>query len=152
MTTATPPVAAEPQYPVRLEVDYPERLSRGLVLVKWLLVIPHLAVIWFLMIGMLTSMFVAWWAILFTGRYPRTLFDYTVGVQQWMLRVNAYSQLMVTDQYPPFSLGRSSAGVAFVMAVLGLGLLVGFFMLWVVVVFGVIAAQGTSPYATPAPR
>ncbi len=92
---------------VHLEVDYPDverDLNRWLPLVKWLLAIPHylvLAVLWILAIA---AVVVAWFAILFTGRYPRALFDYVVGVGRWTLRVNAYAFLLVTDRYPPFSL------------------------------------------------
>jgi hypothetical protein len=92
---------------VHLEIDYPnvERdLNRWLPLVKWLLAIPHYIVLAFLFVGALVAVFCAWLAILATGRYPRALFDYVVGVARWGLRVNAYAFLLVTDQYPPFSL------------------------------------------------
>jgi hypothetical protein len=91
---------------VHLDFAYPDatRLSRWLPLVKWLLVIPHWIVLWFLWIGVVVCAIIAWFAILFTGRYPRSLFDYVVGVDRWTLRVVAYSLLLVTDQYPPFSL------------------------------------------------
>ena len=71
---------------------------------KWLLAIPHYIVLAVLAIGAVFAVFFAWWAILFTGRYPRGLFDYVVGVGRWAIRVNAYVVLMVTDDYPPFSL------------------------------------------------
>ena len=92
---------------VHLEIDYPDverDLNRWLPLVKWLLAIPHyivLAVLWLLAI---VAVVLAWFAILATGRYPRALFDFVVGVGRWTLRVNAYAFLLVTDQYPPFSL------------------------------------------------
>jgi hypothetical protein len=92
---------------VRLEIDYPDveqDLNRWLPLVKWLLAIPHyivLAVLWAVAIVVII---IAWFAILFTGSYPRSLFDYVVGVSRWSLRVQAYAFLLVTDQYPPFSL------------------------------------------------
>jgi hypothetical protein len=92
---------------VHLEVDYPDAerdLSRGMPLVKWLLVIPHYIVLFFLVIGAVFAVIIAWFAILFTGRYPRALFDYVVGVGRWSLRVQAYAFLLVTDLYPPFSL------------------------------------------------
>jgi hypothetical protein len=92
---------------VHLDVDYPDAqngLNRWLPLVKWLLVIPHLIVLAVLALGAFFAVIVAWFAILFTGRYPRGLFDYVVGVGRWALRVQAYATLLVTDRYPPFSL------------------------------------------------
>lgn len=92
---------------VHLEIDYPDvenDLKRGLPLVKWLLAIPHYIVLAFLAIGAFFAVIAAWFAILFTGRYPRSLFDFVVGVGRWGLRVNAYACLLVTDRYPPFSL------------------------------------------------
>jgi len=91
---------------VHLEIDYPDvkRLNRWLPLVKWLLAIPHYVVLAFLWIGAAVAIVIAWFAILVTGRYPRPLFDYVVGVGRWTLRVNAYAWLLVTDRYPPFRL------------------------------------------------
>jgi hypothetical protein len=92
---------------VHLEFDYPDveqDLSRGLPLVKWLLAIPHYLVLLVLGIIAVFAIVIAWFAILFTGRYPRGLFDYVVGVGRWALRVEAYVSLLVTDRYPPFSL------------------------------------------------
>ena len=92
---------------VHLEVDYPnvERdLNRWLPLVKWLLAIPHYIVLVVLWIGAAFAIVAAWFAILVTGRYPKALFDYVVGVARWSLRVSAYAFLLVTDRYPPFSL------------------------------------------------
>jgi len=92
---------------VTLDVDYPDverDLSRGMPLVKWFLAIPHYIVLFFLSIGAFFAVIIAWFAIIFTGRYPRGLFDYVVGVGRWGLRVNAYAFLLVTDRYPPFSL------------------------------------------------
>ena len=92
---------------VHLEIDYPDverDLNRWLPLVKWLLAIPHYIVLAILAIGAVLAVIVAWFAILFTGRYPRALFDYVVGVARWGLRVEAYASLLVTDRYPPFSL------------------------------------------------
>jgi len=92
---------------VHLEIDYPdvkEDLNRWLPLVKWFLAIPHYIVLAFLVIGAFFAIVIAWFAILFTGRYPRGLFDYVVGVARWGLRVQAYVSLLVTDRYPPFSL------------------------------------------------
>jgi hypothetical protein len=92
---------------VHLDIDYPDverDLNRWLPLVKWLLAIPHFIVLFFLSIGAFFAVVVAWFSILFTGRYPRGLFDFVVGVGRWGLRVQAYAVLLVTDRYPPFSL------------------------------------------------
>jgi hypothetical protein len=92
---------------VHLEIDYPDvegGLNRFLPLVKWLLAIPHYVVLVVLVVGAIIAIVLAWFAILFTGRYPRALFDYVVGVGRWGLRVQAYATLLVTDLYPPFSL------------------------------------------------
>jgi hypothetical protein len=100
--------ATDEQQSVSLELPYPDAerdLNRWLPLVKWLLAIPHYVVLFFLWIGAVVSIVIAWFAILFTGRYPRGLFDYLVGVGRWENRVVAYAFLMVTDRYPPFRLG-----------------------------------------------
>jgi len=92
---------------VHLEIDYPDveaDLNRWLPLVKWLLAIPHYLVLAVLALVGVVVWVIAWFAILFTGRYPRSLFDYLVGVGRWALRVQAYAFLLVTDRYPPFSL------------------------------------------------
>ena len=91
---------------VRLDVPYPDvaRLNRGLPLVKWLLAVPHYVVLAFLYLGAIIAIVIAWFAILFTGRFPRGLFDYLVGVGRWTNRVTAYAFLLVTDRYPPFRL------------------------------------------------
>jgi len=91
------------EYAVTYEVDYPAELSRWLIFVKWLLIIPHVIVVALLGIVALVVAFVAWFAILFTGRYPRSLFDFYVGVQRWSERINGYVSLF-TDAYPPFSM------------------------------------------------
>jgi hypothetical protein len=92
---------------VHLEIDYPDvenDLNRYYPIFKWLLAIPHYIVLIFLTIAAFFAVIIAWFAILFTGRYPRALFDYVVGVARWWLRVEAYALLLVTDVYPPFSL------------------------------------------------
>ena len=92
---------------VHVEIDYPDvehDLNRWMPLVKWLLAIPHYIVLAFLVVGAFFAVAIAWFAILFTGKYPRGLFDYVVGVARWGLRVNAYAFLLVTDRYPPFGL------------------------------------------------
>lgn len=105
LTDAYP--STEDEQSVHLEIDYPDakqELNRWMPLVKWLLAIPHLVVLVFLGLGAIVAVIIAWFAILITGRYPRALFDYVVGVTRWALRVNAYATLLVTDQYPPFRL------------------------------------------------
>jgi hypothetical protein len=92
---------------VHLQIDYPDverDLNRWLPLVKWLLVIPHVIILIGLSVAAFFTVVIAWFAILFTGRYPRGLFDFVVGVGRWWLRVEAYALLLVTDRYPPFSL------------------------------------------------
>jgi hypothetical protein len=92
---------------VHLEVDYPDvkqDLKRGMPLVKWFLAIPHYLFLAVLVVGAMFAVIIAWFAILFTGSYPKGLFNFVVGVMRWGLRVNAYAFLLVTDQYPPFSL------------------------------------------------
>lgn len=92
---------------VHLDLDYPDvkrDLNRWLPLVKWFLAIPHYIVLVFLGIGAVFAVMIAWFAILFTGRYPRGLFNFVEGVLRWGLRVEAYAFLLITDRYPPFSL------------------------------------------------
>jgi hypothetical protein len=92
---------------VHLEIDYPDvksELNRWMPLLKWLLAIPHYVILVCLSVVALFAAICAWFAILVTGRYPRSLFDFIVGVGRWGLRVDAYAFLLVTDRYPPFSL------------------------------------------------
>jgi hypothetical protein len=92
---------------VHIEIPYPDvpkDLNRWLPLVKWILAIPHYIVLAFLWIAAIFCVVIAWFAILFTGRYPRDFFDFVVGVYRWSLRVDAYVLLLTTDRYPPFSL------------------------------------------------
>ncbi len=92
---------------VHLEIDYPDvekDLNQWLPLVKWLLAIPHYIALGLLGIGALIAVVLAWFAILVTGKFPRGLFDFIIGVGRWGLRVEAYAILLVTDEYPPFSL------------------------------------------------
>lgn len=130
-TDRYPPFSLEPSdYPAELEVDYPEHLSQGLVLVKWwLLAIPH-----YVIVGLMGSgWWLGWWeneragwafqggfgligllalfagvALLFTGRYPRGIFDFVIGLNRWVYRVIAYAALM-TDVYPPFRLDQGGS-------------------------------------------
>ena len=92
---------------VHLDYAYPDAardLNRWLPLVKWFLAIPHYVVLLVLYLGALFAVIAAWFAILFTGRYPRGLFDYVVGVMRWSNRVSAYAFVLATDEYPPFRL------------------------------------------------
>jgi hypothetical protein len=92
---------------VHLDLRYPnvkQDLNRWLPLVKWFLAIPHYIALLFLTIASVVAVILAWFAILFTGRYPRSLFNFVEGVMRWGLRVQAYSMLLVTDRYPPFRL------------------------------------------------
>ena len=91
---------------VHLDFPYPDarQLNQWLPLVKWLLAIPHYIVLFFLAIPAVVAAIIAWFAILFTGRYPRGLFDFVVGVIRWGNRVTGYALVLVTDEYPPFSL------------------------------------------------
>ena len=99
--------STDEQQAVHLDFPYPDvehDLGRGMPLIKWLLAIPHYIVLFFLWIGVLVSAIIAWFAILFTGRYPRSLFHFIEGVFRWHNRVAAYAFLLITDRYPPFSL------------------------------------------------
>lgn len=92
---------------VHLEFDYPDverDLNRGLPLIKWLFALPHLIVLIVLYVVVVFVSVIAWFAILFTGRYPRGIFDFVVGVARWSVRVYAYAFLLITDDYPPFAL------------------------------------------------
>jgi hypothetical protein len=91
---------------VHLNLDYPDarQLNRWLPLVKWFLAIPHYVLLFFLGIAAVLAVILAWFAIVFTGRYPQPLFRFVVGVLRWSNRVNSYAFLLVTDQYPPFQL------------------------------------------------
>jgi hypothetical protein len=96
--------STEDRQSVHLDLPEPSNLNRWLPLVKWLLAIPHYVALVVLYIGGLFAVLIAWFAILFTGRFPRGLFDYLVGVGRWTNRVTAYAFLLMTDEYPPFRL------------------------------------------------
>jgi hypothetical protein len=99
--------STDEQQAVELDFAYPDAkqgLNRWLPLVKWLLAIPHYILLVFLWIAAIVSVIIAWFAILFTGRYPRGLFDFVLGVIRWTNRVVCYALILVTDEYPPFRL------------------------------------------------
>jgi hypothetical protein len=99
--------STDEQQSVKLDYPYPDAehdLNRWLPLVKWFLAIPHYIVLFFLWIAALVMIVIAWFAILFTGRYPKGAFDFVLGVLRWTNRVAAYAFVLVTDRYPPFSL------------------------------------------------
>jgi Domain of unknown function (DUF4389) len=97
---------------VQLEFPYPDAgrdLNRWLPLVKWFLAIPHYIVLFFLYLALIVVVVVAWFGILFTGRYPRGIFGFVEGVIRWHNRVVGYAFILVTDRYPPFSLSQQEA-------------------------------------------
>ncbi len=99
--------SSDEEQSVHIEIPYPDvknELRRGMPLVKWFLAIPHIVILVLLWIAAIVCMVIAWFAIVFTARYPRGLFDFVVGVTRWSLRVAAYALLLTTDRYPPFSL------------------------------------------------
>jgi len=91
------------EYPIIVNVDYQEKLSRLTTLFRGLMIIPHLIILWALGIASSLVVFIAWWAILFTGRYPKWAFNFISGYVRWYTRVSGY-YLLLTDKYPPFSI------------------------------------------------
>ena len=89
-------------YPVTFGAVYQEKMSRLTTFFRLILVIPHAVVLYFLSIAMGVVTFIAWWAILFTGKYPKGMWEFSVGITRWSTRVNGYMYLL-TDKYPPFS-------------------------------------------------
>ena len=91
-------------YPVRFDVEYPDELNRWLPLIKWLLAIPQLLIVYVLGAVVQIIVLIAFFAILFTRKFPKGLFDFVLGVMRWGNRVTAYAFVLVTDRYPPFRL------------------------------------------------
>jgi hypothetical protein len=110
MATAASPAASG--YPIRYDVAYPEHLSRWLIFVKWLLALPHYIIVYFLALAWELVTFIAFFAILFTRKYPEGLFKFSVGVQRWSVNVNAYVGLR-RDEYPPFSMDAGKYPVTY---------------------------------------
>jgi hypothetical protein len=110
MEAASPagPMPAASDYPVRFDVDYPERLSRWKIFVKWLLAIPHFIIIYLLGIVNGVLIFIAFFAVLFTKKWPRGLFDFSIQIQRWTFNTYVYAIGLLRDEYPPFS-GDSGA-------------------------------------------
>src|SRR3990172_11276123 len=102
MSVETAVAGAPGGYPLRFDVEYPEKLSRWLIFVKWLLAFPHFLILYALSGVASVITFIAWFAILFTKRYPRGLFDLVVNIYRWGANVGAYTGLF-RDEYPPFS-------------------------------------------------
>lgn len=100
--------ATDDQQAVHLDIPYPEEgeLNRFMPIVKWILAIPHYIALWILSMIVLVLSFIAWLSILIVGRYPRGMFDFTVGMMRWSNRVTAYAFVLTTDRYPPFRLGE----------------------------------------------
>ena len=94
----------DPTAKIELDDPDPERLSRFLPLIKWLLALPHYIVLALLLIVSTVCIILSWFAILITGSYPAPLFNFVLGVNRWAFRVNAYTFVLNTDRYPPFSL------------------------------------------------
>ncbi|MHB8575886.1 MAG: DUF4389 domain-containing protein [Dehalococcoidia bacterium] len=108
------PPFGEGTYPVTFELDYPGSLSRWKIFLKGLFLIPHFILLYILIVVAMIVMLIAWFAIIITGKYPRGLFNFMVGVSRWGHRVNVYANLL-TDAYPPFSMaptGASNQGFA----------------------------------------
>ena len=114
MEAATPTPAAPPaEYPVVFDVEYPDRLSRWKIFVKWLLAIPHFIIVSLLLLVAGVLEFIAFFAVLFTKKWPRGLFDFTVQIYRWTANVYAYGMLLLRDEYPPFSGDRGQYPVTF---------------------------------------
>ena len=90
-------------YPITLDVQFPDRLSRLTTFFRFFMVIPQMIVLYFIAIAASVILFISWWAILFMGRYPRWAFDFVAGYMRWATRVSGYS-CFLTDKYPPFSM------------------------------------------------
>jgi hypothetical protein len=113
MTTDAMAVPADAEYPMEFQVEYPENLSRLLIFVKWILVIPQLLIVTVLGYVNAAIAFIALFAVLFTKKYPRGLFDFYVGAQRWTVNTTVYGFLLMRDEYPPFSMDSGNYPVAY---------------------------------------
>jgi len=104
MTDIYPSTDEEQSVDIKIQYPDAQELNRWLPLVKWIMVLPHAFVLAFLGLAAFVVVIIAWFAILFTGRYPVDLFNFVAGVYRWELRVYAYAFILATDIYPPFSL------------------------------------------------
>jgi hypothetical protein len=100
MSTQNPEVK---DYPIKFTAEYPEKMSRLTTFFRLIMIIPHAVILNFLQIAALVIGIIAWFAILFTGKYPKGMYDFSVGYMRWMTRVTSYEYLL-TDKYPPFSM------------------------------------------------
>src|SRR4029453_1701430 len=105
MTVPAPPAPAAPDYPVQYDVEYPERLSRWKIFLKWLFAIPQFIVLYLLGIVLSVMVFIAFFSILFTKKWPRGMFDFAFQIQRWTSNVATYV-LLEAEEYPPFSAER----------------------------------------------
>jgi hypothetical protein len=115
MATDVAAVPPSSSYPVTFDVQYPQELSRWLIFVKWLLSIPHYIILYFLQLAMMVVVFIGFFAILLTKRYPQSLFNFVVGVTRWNANYYAYN-LLLRDEYPPFSMDAGQYPVAYDVA------------------------------------
>lgn len=130
------------QYAVTLDIPYPERQSRWRLFIRWFALVPNQIVLFFVQIAWWVTLFIAWWAILFTGRYPRGLFNFSVGVQRWAQRSVAYSSYL-RDEYPPYSTRADARpGNEVVSAIIGFPLIVGLIVLYVTVFVLLVVGGG----------
>src|SRR6185503_15351504 len=104
MEAASPPVAtAAADYPARFDVEYPEHLSRWKIFVKWLFAIPQFIIVYLLQAVNSVIIFIAFFAVLFTKKWPRGMFDFSLQIQRWTFNTYAYALVLLRDEYPPFT-------------------------------------------------
>ncbi len=144
-----PPFSWEPgDYALRLEIPMAARQSRFRLFIRLIAIVPNQIALQFVMLGALFTTFIAWWAILFTGRYPRGLFKFAVGVMRWQQRVYAYLFLL-RDEYPPYSLNADARpGNEMLSAIVGAPLFAAYFALTLLPFFGVLAGGGSTVHVS----
>jgi Domain of unknown function (DUF4389) len=113
MEASAPHAADASAYPVRFDVEYPERLSRWMPFVKWILAIPHFIIVYLLQVVNSVLIFVGFFCVLFTKKWPRGMFDFSVQIHRWTANVLAYSVFLMRDEYPPFSGERGEYPVTY---------------------------------------